>query len=492
MASRKSASDLHGPFSYLEDVPFKIGDKFRVPDKVGLPVGFCVPDISQLIGEIQYDFSLEKKTVQWAEEVKQIKAAQREAERKAEVARTQAISEAQAESEGDEGRGCPPPINPILASLQHNSILTPTPANSSAIPQKVLSPPHSKADFNPADFECEEDPFDKLELKTLDDREELKNILDIHVRPVVSPDLGNADTVENSQSRLKEEDAPSTLKQEALDFKHLHKPNGFITLPQLENCELPPSSKVSLAPMNTVSNIKSLSFPKLDSDESNQKIANASTNCLQNGTFLESLKSRSPHNGDELNGHLMWGPSLHLESGMLKCTLPPSTMGPVSGTEGISRTCLSGDTKMSAHQVAVSKVPNSVTNVTRLSVPGYEELLQALSSSERQCAETIVSMGYSYEHVMRAMQKQGQNVQQVLEYLFIHSQLCEKGFDPLLVDEALEMYQCSEEKTMLFLQLMSKFKEMGFEQKEIKEVLLLHNNDQDKALEELMARAGPS
>lgn len=61
MASRKSASDLHGPFSYLEDVPFKIGDKFRVPDKVGLPVGFCVPDISQLIGEIEYDFSLEKK-----------------------------------------------------------------------------------------------------------------------------------------------------------------------------------------------------------------------------------------------------------------------------------------------------------------------------------------------------------------------------------------------------------------------------------------------
>lgn len=45
---------------------------------------------------------------------------------------------------------------------------------------------------------------------------------------------------------------------------------------------------------------------------------------------------------------------------------------------------------------------------------------------------------------------------------------------------------------MLFLQLMSKFKEMGFEQKEIKEVLLLHNNDQDKALEELMTRAGAS
>ena len=39
---------------------------------------------------------------------------------------------------------------------------------------------------------------------------------------------------------------------------------------------------------------------------------------------------------------------------------------------------------------------------------------------------------------------------------------------------------------------MSKFKEMGFELKDIKEVLLLHNNDQDNALEDLMTRAGAS
>lgn len=35
---------------------------------------------------------------------------------------------------------------------------------------------------------------------------------------------------------------------------------------------------------------------------------------------------------------------------------------------------------------------------------------------------------------------------QVLDYLFAHGQLCEKGFDPLLVEAALEMHQCSEEK----------------------------------------------
>lgn len=51
------------------------------------------------------------------------------------------------------------------------------------------------------------------------------------------------------------------------------------------------------------------------------------------------------------------------------------------------------------------------------------------------------------------------------------------------------MCQCSEEKMMESLQLMSKFKEMDFELKDIKQTLLLHKNEQDNALEDLMARA---
>lgn len=36
-----------------------------------------------------------------------------------------------------------------------------------------------------------------------------------------------------------------------------------------------------------------------------------------------------------------------------------------------------------------------------------------MTPSERQCVETLVGMGYSYEGVLRAMQRQGQNVEQV-------------------------------------------------------------------------------
>ncbi|KAF6328357.1 ubiquitin associated protein 1 [Rhinolophus ferrumequinum] len=464
MASKKLGADFHGTFSYLDDVPFKIGDKFKTPAKVGLPIGFSLPDCLQVVREVQYDFSLEKKTIEWAEDIKKIQEAQREAESKAEKAEANVNSKSGPEGDSNlsfcrphSPAAMPPPINPIMASLQHNSILTPTRVSSSATTQKVLSPPHTKADFNPADFECEEDPFDNLELKTIDEKEELRNILVGTTGPIMAQLLDSNLPRGGSGSVLQDEEVLASLERATLDFKPLHKPNGFITLPQLGNCEkMSLSSKVSLPPIPAVSNIKSLSFPKLDSDDSHQKTAKLastfhSTSCLRNGTFRNSLM-----------------PSLSVLS---VCTeeSPPNT-GPTVTTPNFS----------------VSQVPNTP------SCPQAYSELQTLSPSERQCVETVVNMGYSYECVLRAMKKKGENIEQILDYLFAHGQLCEKGFDPLLVEEALEMHQCSEEKMMEFLQLMSKFKEMGFELKDIKEVLLLHNNDQDNALEDLMARAGAS
>ncbi|NXI25202.1 UBAP1 protein, partial [Sterrhoptilus dennistouni] len=495
------------PFSYLDDVPFKIGDKFKTPAKVGLPIGFCLSDSSQLVREAQYDFSLEKKTIEWAEDIKKIQAAQREAELKAEevLANSKTAPEDNTKmgfSEGPCPEAMPPPINPILASLQHNNILTPTPASTSSVKQKVLSPPHPKADFNPADFECEEDPFDKLELKTINDKEELKNILEIHVGttgPIVAQLLDNTLPKVESESVLQDEKVLTSIERATLDFKPLHKPNGFITLSQLGNCEkMSLSSKVSLSPITSVSNIKSLSFPKLDSDEGDQKSSKLtstfhSTTCLRNGTLLSSLQTCAQSKASELNGHHMLGLSaLNEDSG--RETLPPSSR---LSSLAVSTVCTEEESSQSTsttvtHQnFAVSEVPNN-SSCTKWLGSLAAELQQGLSPSERHCVETVVNMGYSPENVLKAMKKKGQNIDQVLDYLFAHGQLCEKGFDPLLVEAALEMHQCSEEKITELLQLMSQFKEMGFELKDIKEVLLLHNNDQHNALEDLMARAGAS
>ncbi|KAL2781695.1 ubiquitin-associated protein 1 isoform 3, partial [Daubentonia madagascariensis] len=449
-----------------------------------------------------YDFSLEKKTIEWAEDIKTIQEAQREAERKAEEAEAKVNSKSGPEgdskmsfSKTHSTATMPPPINPILASLQHNSILTPTRVSSSATKQKVLSPPHTKADFNPADFECEEDPFDNLELKTIDEKEELRNILVGTSGPIMAQLLDNNLPRGGSGSVLQDEEVLASLERATLDFKPLHKPNGFITLPQLGNCEkMSLSSKVSLPPIPAVSNIKSLSFPKLDSDDSNQKTAKLastfhSTSCLRNGTFQNSLKPSTQSSASELNGHHTLGLSaLNLDSGTEMPTLTSSQMPSLSVLSMCTEELSPPNTgpTVTPPNFSMSQVPNMP------SCPQAYSELQTLSPSERQCVETVVNMGYSYECVLRAIKKKGENIEQILDYLFAHGQLCEKGFDPLLVEEALEMHQCSEEKMMEFLQLMSKFKEMGFELKDIKEVLLLHNNDQDNALEDLMARAGAS
>ena len=317
-------------------VPSCQGEKEMNSVGEGWPPGFT--PFSDIF--LQYDFSLEKKTIEWAEDIKKIQEAQWEAERKAEEA--EATVNSKSGPEGDSkmsfskthgAAAMPPPINPILASLQHNSILTPTRVSSSATKQKVLSPPHTKADFNPADFECEEDPFDNLELKTIDEKEELRNILVGTSGPIMAQLLDSNLPRGGSGSVLQEEEVLASLERATLDFKPLHKPNGFVTLPQLGNCEkMSLSSKVSLPPIPSVSNIKSLSFPKLDSDDSSQKTPKMastfhSTSCLRSGTFWNFLKPSTQSSASELNGHPTLGLSaLNLDSGTEVPTLtPPQT-----------------------------------------------------------------------------------------------------------------------------------------------------------------------
>uniref|UniRef100_A0A8D2AQS5 UMA domain-containing protein n=1 Tax=Sciurus vulgaris TaxID=55149 RepID=A0A8D2AQS5_SCIVU len=316
MASKKLRADFHGTFSYLNDVPFKTGDKFKTPAEVGLPIGFSLPDCLQVVREVQYDFSLEKKTIEWAEDIKKIQEAQQEAECKAKETEAQVNSKSGPKNDTTMS----PHINPILASLQHNSILTPTWISSSA-------------DFNPADSKCEEDSFDNLELKTIDEKEELREILGGTTGHIMVQLPDNNLPRGGSGSVLQDEEVLASLEWATLDFKPLHKPNDFITLPQLGNCEkMLLSSKVSLPTISAVSNIKSLSFPKLDSDDSNQKTVKLastfhSTYCLHSSMFQNSLKPSTQSSANELNGdHTLGLSALNLDSGTEVPTLTSSQM----------------------------------------------------------------------------------------------------------------------------------------------------------------------
>ncbi|XP_062410112.1 ubiquitin-associated protein 1 [Sardina pilchardus] len=479
MAARKSGTDTYntGPISYLDDVPFRLNDKFRCPAKVGLPIGFCLPDCGTVMADMQYDFSLERRTVRWGEELARARAAEAEAAEAAAAAATngQSEQEAQASSAQDSDGGLaggkrarpsdehelpPPALNPVLAGLSHNAILTPLPAPSIGATNASSQPPHPSHGLNLADFEREEDPFDKLELKTLDDKEELRSILQAQPQsepavPAPAPAPGPAPAPAPDPRRS----CTPPLQSKAGLY---HKPNGLVALLDLERVAAGGVSGFGRMDPDRPCNIRSLTFPKLSDPGDSPTDANP---------FHSGYMSAPPRPG-MTNGN------------------PPALQRTVPSSHSHNALPQEPATYMHTHTQnnGTPKQCAPVSGPPPGSLPCGGALL-SLSPAERQCVETIVSMGYSYEGVIKAMQRQGQNVEQVLDYMFIHTRLCERGFDASAVEECLEMYQCSEEKALEFLQLMSRFGEMGFERDTIKEVLLVHNNDQDKALEDLMARA---
>ncbi|XP_077323868.1 ubiquitin-associated protein 1-like isoform X3 [Lithobates pipiens] len=118
------------------------------------------------------------------------------------------------------------------------------------------------------------------------------------------------------------------------------------------------------------------------------------------------------------------------------------------------------------------------------------DVLQALSQEEQDVIEAVTSMGYPVRRALIALQKMGgQSLEQVLGYLGATDRLCKLGYEEALVEEAMEMFQNSEIKAAEYLRLLLQFHDMGFQQEDIKEVLLVYDNHRDRSLEELMMRA---
>ncbi|XP_017368531.1 ubiquitin-associated protein 1-like [Cebus imitator] len=118
------------------------------------------------------------------------------------------------------------------------------------------------------------------------------------------------------------------------------------------------------------------------------------------------------------------------------------------------------------------------------------DLLSALSQEEQDLIGPVVALGYPLQRAIIALQKTGrQSLSQFLSYLSACDRLLRQGYEEGLVDEAMEMFQFSESQAGEFLRLWEQFSDMGFQQDRIKEVLLVHGNHREQALEELVACA---
>ncbi|XP_005603051.2 ubiquitin-associated protein 1-like isoform X1 [Equus caballus] len=127
---------------------------------------------------------------------------------------------------------------------------------------------------------------------------------------------------------------------------------------------------------------------------------------------------------------------------------------------------------------------------THRSHPDSADLLSALSQEEQDLIGPVIALGYPLHRAIGALQKTGwQSLRQVLSYLSACDRLLQQGYEEDLVEEAMEMFQFSESQAGEFLRLWEQFSDMGFQQDRIKEVLLVHSNRREPALEELVACA---
>lgn len=155
----------------------------------------------------------------------------------------------------------PPALNPVLAGLSHNAILTPLPAPSLG-PRKTQPSSPQSHNLNLADFEREEDPFDKLELKTLDDKEELRSILQSQPQPQPPPSVSPPEvSQQGSASRGNSPSPTGTNTNVTAKPGFGHKPNGLVTL--LDMDKVGHHGKVRFDKDDRPCNIRSLTFPKL-------------------------------------------------------------------------------------------------------------------------------------------------------------------------------------------------------------------------------------
>lgn len=189
-----------------------------------------------------------------------------EAEQRERLAHAQDIDGKKGPSVSEDQDLLPPALNPVLAGLRHNDILTPLPAPSLG-PRKTQPSTPQQHSLNLADFEREEDPFDKLELKTLDDKEELRSILQSQTQPLPPPCASPPEVSRRISVSRENSPSPPSINSTSITANKpgsAHKPNGLVALLDMNSL-----GRVGYDTDERPCNIRSLTFPKLcDSSES--------------------------------------------------------------------------------------------------------------------------------------------------------------------------------------------------------------------------------
>ncbi|XP_011297188.1 uncharacterized protein [Fopius arisanus] len=202
----RSSGQCDQAASYMDGVQVKIAEAYKPPRKFGLPAAYNnkFPDVSKY----DYDFSLERSVLEKVTELRKARQANAEARRsRLERRRKRELESTTPSPPSPDDAMIPLPIK--VAPAPETTILTPQP----------LSPPHSDlhnidihVKYNRLNYEDfyndTSSPFDNVELKTINDMEELAQVLQSNSQWTPAP------KIESILKELSIEESPEEKKDE--------------------------------------------------------------------------------------------------------------------------------------------------------------------------------------------------------------------------------------------------------------------------------------
>lgn len=120
-----------------------------------------------------------------------------------------------------------------------------------------------------------------------------------------------------------------------------------------------------------------------------------------------------------------------------------------------------------------------------LASPSEVDPYLRLSPKAQHAVDNLVSMGFSKPRASRAVERFGEDEKEVIDHLCGVNKLSEDGFDTHHAETILLLYNNNVDKAEKYLNIFKQFKELGFSHDKIKEALVTSNLDREKALDYL-------
>uniref|UniRef100_A0A8C5M937 Ubiquitin associated protein 1 like n=1 Tax=Leptobrachium leishanense TaxID=445787 RepID=A0A8C5M937_9ANUR len=438
---KESVFGLHKVMNFLDDVPFKLHEELRhgpiTEGRPFTPVNICLPDCSEILEDTSPDFSMERKVLDWVE--------------------------------GIYGRSIktpPRPSAPPYWMLLDGKPMSPTRRNSSQ--QRAALPNRRCRSLSTSDVYSTR----------------------------VWNSLGMPESCEKGgcfeEDGYSEDDEYSSSEESEIDARQREaRARSCRTSPQPQRVPRPRTSPFVPSPPSKCRCAHTGSPPCNMKKRMSLNVLNSSRNEVDAANKRIAALVH-PHKGSTDGRGL--SQNQHIRSNRYVQPLPPVTPPPPPTCCKCSKRPYSAGSipPIRCHKPTTTSLnPYSCLPPTRKNHQDTAgDVLQALSQEEREVIEAVTSLGYPLRRAMIALQKMGgQSLEQVLGYLGATDRLCKLGYEEALVEEAMEMFQNSEIKAAEFLRLLLQFNDMGFQQDDIKEVLLIYDNHRDRSLEELMMRA---